>query len=61
MIENAPTDDLRFILFCGFHTGMRKLEIVEAVPECFNPQTKTVEIRATATFRRKIEVRERFH
>jgi site-specific recombinase XerD len=36
LIEHAPTDDLRFVLFCGFHAGMRKLEIVEAVPEWFN-------------------------
>jgi hypothetical protein len=33
LIENAPNDDLRYVLFCGFHTGMRKLEIIEAVPE----------------------------
>lgn len=26
LIENAPNDDLRYVLFCGFHTGMRKLE-----------------------------------
>lgn len=39
------------MLFCGFHTGMRKLEIVEAVPEWFNLSTRTVEIRATSTFR----------
>lgn len=24
LIENAPNDDLRYVLFCGFHTGMRK-------------------------------------
>jgi site-specific recombinase XerD len=53
LVENAPTDDLRFVLFCGFHTGMRKLEIVEAVPEWFDLRAKTVEIRATATFRPK--------
>lgn len=53
LIENAPNDDLRYVLFCGFHTGMRKLEIVEAVPEWFNLSRKTVEIRATATFRPK--------
>ena len=34
-------------------TGMRKLEIVETVPEWFNLRTKTVEIRATAAFRPK--------
>ena len=32
---------------------MRKLEIVEAVPEWFNLPRRTVEIRATATFRPK--------
>jgi site-specific recombinase XerD len=53
LIENAPTDDLRFVLFCGFHTGMRKLEMVEAVPDWFDLRAKTVEIRATATFRPK--------
>ncbi len=53
LIANAPTDELRYILFCGFHTGMRKLEIVEAVPEWFNLSARTVEIRQTATFRPK--------
>ncbi len=53
LIQNAPNDNLRFILFCGFHTGMRKLEIVEAVPEWFNLSARTVEIRATTTFRPK--------
>jgi hypothetical protein len=32
---------------------MRKLEIVEAVPEWFNLAARIVEIRATATFRPK--------
>lgn len=53
LIDNAPNDGLRFVLFCGFHTGMRKLEIVEAVPEWFNLAARTVEIRTTATFRPK--------
>ena len=53
LIAKAPTDDLRFVLFCGFHTGMRKLEIVEAVPEWFNLEARTLEIRTTATFRPK--------
>jgi site-specific recombinase XerD len=53
LITNAPTNDLRFVLFCGFQAGMRKLEIVEAVPEWFNLSGRTVEIRATATFRPK--------
>jgi site-specific recombinase XerD len=53
LIQDAPNDDLRFVLFSGFHTGMRKLEIVEAVPEWFNLTARTLEIRATATFRPK--------
>ncbi|MFL6546086.1 MAG: tyrosine-type recombinase/integrase [Candidatus Udaeobacter sp.] len=53
MIHSAPNDDLRFILFCGFHTGMRKMEIVEAVPSWFDLSARTVEIRATETFRPK--------
>jgi site-specific recombinase XerD len=53
LLRNAPNDDLRFVLFCGFHAGMRKLEIAEAVPEWFNLAAQTVEIRATTTFRPK--------
>jgi integrase len=33
LIAEAPSDDLRFILFCGFHAGMRKNEIIEARAE----------------------------
>lgn len=53
LIAEAPDNDLRFVLYCGFHAGMRKMEIVEAVPQWFNLAAKTVEIRATATFRPK--------
>ncbi|MEI9892846.1 MAG: tyrosine-type recombinase/integrase [Chthoniobacter sp.] len=53
LITEAPNDDLRFVLYCGFHVGMRKLEIVEAVPEWFNLSTQTLEIRATTSFRPK--------
>lgn len=53
LIAEAPNDDLRFVLFCGFHAGMRKLEIVEAVPAWFNLKAQTVEVRATPTFRPK--------
>lgn len=53
LIADAPNDDIRFVLLCGFHVGMRKLEIVEAIPEWFNLKTRTVEIRATETFRPK--------
>lgn len=36
LIENAPDDDLLFILLCGFHAGMRKNEIIEARVDWFD-------------------------
>ena len=36
LIKDAPTDDLKFILFAGFHAGMRRGEIIEARPSWFN-------------------------
>lgn len=35
LISAAPDDSLRFVLFCGFHAGMRKMEITEARPDWF--------------------------
>jgi integrase len=53
MIAEAPSDELRFILYCGFHAGMRKNEIAEARPEWFDLERGLVTIRATPTFRPK--------
>ncbi len=36
LIENCPREDLRFILYCGFHAGLRRNEIVEARPCWFD-------------------------
>ncbi len=36
MIANAPSDKLRFILYAGFHAGMRRSEIVQARPKWFD-------------------------
>lgn len=36
IITDAPTDDLRFIFYCGFHAGLRKGEIIEARVEWFD-------------------------
>lgn len=30
LIKNAPDDDMRFILYMGFHAGCRKMEITQA-------------------------------
>jgi site-specific recombinase XerD len=53
LIKNAPNDEMRFILYCGFHAGMRKNEIIEARPEWFDLERASVHIRATDTFRPK--------
>ena len=50
LIKNAPTDEMRFILYCGFHSGMRKEEIIEARPDWFDLRAGCVNIRFTSTF-----------
>jgi integrase len=45
LLNECPRDDLRFILFCGFHTAMRRNEIVEARPAWFDLRQKIVTIR----------------
>ena len=54
LINDAPSDDLRFILFAGFHCGMRKNEIIEARVEWFDLRDAgAVHIKNTDTFRIK--------
>lgn len=36
LIQGAPDDDVRFILFAGFHGGLRKGEIIEARADWFD-------------------------
>ena len=53
LIEQAPNDDLRFILYCGFHAGMRKNEIVESRVSWFDisQDLGSVHITSTETYR----------
>lgn len=39
LIAEAPTDDMKFILFCGFDAGLRKAEISEARVDWFDEQS----------------------
>jgi len=54
LIANAPSEEMRFILYCGLHAGMRRLEVVEARPEWFrlgeNGRRGCVVIGQTETF-----------
>jgi len=49
LIAEAPTDELKFILFCGFHSGLRFQEIVEARPFWFDLDAGRLNLRKTAT------------
>lgn len=53
LIVNAPNDAMKFVLYCGFHAGLRKNEIVEARPEWFDLERGSIHVRATDTFRPK--------
>lgn len=50
LIAHAPDDSLRFVLYCGFHAGMRRNEIVEARPEWFDLDAGLLHLAATDTF-----------
>lgn len=54
LIEKAPDDDLRFVLYCGFHAGMRRLEIVEARRDWFvlgvGERRGRIQVARTPTF-----------
>lgn len=51
LIANALTDDLRFILYCGFDAGLRRGEIDQARVNWFDG--RSLHVRKTATFRPK--------
>ncbi len=53
LIANAPSEHLRFVLYCGFHAGLRKNEIIEARPEWFDLERGTLHVKDTPTFRPK--------
>ena len=38
LIDDAETENLKFILNCGFHAGLRKGEIMHATPDWFDLQ-----------------------
>lgn len=53
LIAEAPTEDLRFILYAGFHWGLRKKEIIEARPFWFDLDAGMLHLRKTATMQFK--------
>lgn len=53
LIKNAPSDDLRFILYCGFHAGLRLNEIIQARPFWFDLHGMRIVLRQTPTMKFK--------
>ena len=53
LIAGATADDLKLILFLGFHAGLRKNEIIEARPEWFDLERGLLTVNETKTFRPK--------
>ena len=53
ILAGAPTDELRFIFYCGFYAGFRKNEIIEARPDWFDLELQHVHVKTTATFMAK--------
>jgi integrase len=49
LVREAPTDELKFVLFCGFHAGLRFQEIVEARPFWFDLSNGLLNLRKTPT------------
>jgi integrase len=67
LIKSATRDDLKFALYCGFHAGMRKNEIIEARPFWFDMKARLIHLRRTATMNfkdreeRTVPMTEEFH
>jgi integrase len=53
LISKCQREDLKFALFCGFHAGLRKMEIIEARPDWFDLKGGLIHVRKTETFRPK--------
>ena len=53
LIHDCPRQDLKFVLYCGFHAGLRKLEIIEARPFWFDLEAGLLHLRKTPTIRFK--------
>jgi integrase len=53
LIGNARSDEMKFILYSGFHARLRKNEIIEARPDWFDLERGALHVRATPSFRPK--------
>ena len=53
LIDECRDRELRFVLFCGFHAGLRKEEIIQARPGWFDLEQGLLHITHTADWQTK--------
>jgi integrase len=53
IIAAASDDEMRFVLYCGFHAGLRRGEIAEARPEWFDLTNGLLHLQRSATWEPK--------
>lgn len=53
LIDGCSDDELRFVLFAGFHCGLRREEIGEARPEWFDLKNGILHVQRSATWEPK--------
>ena len=49
LIDACDREDLKLVLMLGFHAGLRKQEIIQAVPFWFNMEQQFIDLRPTPT------------
>ena len=49
LIDECPREDLKLVLMLGFHAGMRKNEIIQAVPGWFHFDRRCIDMQPTPT------------
>ena len=53
LLESCLRPDLKFVLFCGFHAGFRKEEIIQARPEWFDCEAGLIQLQRSETWEPK--------
>ncbi len=53
LLENCSRPELKFVLFCGFHAGFRKEEIIQARPAWFDCRAGHIHVQRSATWEPK--------
>lgn len=53
LIAECADESLKFVLYCGFHAGLRKEEIIQARPEWFDLERKLLHLERSDTWKPK--------